>query len=132
MLLSVLLTGFPVGSRGGSIENCYFDKNTTGQNDGVGNGLSTGVTDVDTADMKQKSTFTNWDFTAVWLIDEGNDYPRLLWELFTGGAGTMSSPYMIETPEQLNAVRSNMYACRHKEGKSDDHRDNMERQDGEM
>jgi len=32
-----------------------------------------------TTQMKQQSTFTNagWDFTNVWRIDEGSDYPRL-------------------------------------------------------
>jgi len=37
-----------------------------------------------TAQMQMKSTFTDagWDFnTPVWAIDEGNDYPRLWWEL---------------------------------------------------
>lgn len=28
-------------------------------------------------EMKQKSTFKDWDFDTVWRIDEGNDYPRL-------------------------------------------------------
>jgi len=30
-----------------------------------------------TAAMKQKATFTNWNFETVWMINEGNDYPRL-------------------------------------------------------
>ena len=33
--------------------------------------------------MQQESTFTDagWDFTTpIWVIDEGNDYPRFWWE----------------------------------------------------
>jgi hypothetical protein len=30
--------------------------------------------------MKQQATFAGWDFTNIWTINEGNDYPRLKWE----------------------------------------------------
>lgn len=30
-----------------------------------------------TADMMQQATFDGWDFPAVWMIDEGEDYPDL-------------------------------------------------------
>ena len=35
------------------------------------------VTGKTEAELKQKSTFTGWDFDTVWRIDEGNDTPRL-------------------------------------------------------
>jgi len=44
---------------------------------------SAGGTGKKTAKMQTKSTFTSvgWDFTTpIWIIDEGNDYPRLRWE----------------------------------------------------
>lgn len=33
-----------------------------------------------TEQMKKKATYIKWDFNKVWIIDEGNDYPRLRWE----------------------------------------------------
>ncbi|MFW6064234.1 MAG: GLUG motif-containing protein [Candidatus Natronoplasma sp.] len=46
------------------VENSYWDLNTTGQSSSEG---GTGKT---TAEMKMKSTFTNWNFTAIWNIRE--------------------------------------------------------------
>lgn len=31
-----------------------------------------------TTNMKKQSTFIDWDFNNVWIIDEGKDYPRLI------------------------------------------------------
>jgi hypothetical protein len=44
---------------------------------------SDGGTGLTTAEMQTMSTYSEagWDFyTPVWIIDEGNDYPRLWWE----------------------------------------------------
>ena len=101
---------------------CFFDKETTGLSVGIGaTDPGTGSNDVTgktTAEMKAIETFTTeltgagktpWDFTGsvgsppVWYIVEGEDYPRL-----TEGSGTPSNPYIIYTPEQLNAVRFNL------------------------
>ena len=30
--------------------------------------------------MKAEATFIGFDFTSVWSIDEGNDFPKLQWE----------------------------------------------------
>jgi|GEM_PF-1045187 len=58
--------------------NNYFDKDVAGTDSGSASAsLQSGKT---TAEMKQQSTFENWDFTNVWRINEGNDYPRLRWE----------------------------------------------------
>ncbi len=58
--------------------NNYFDKDVAGTDRGSASAsLQSGKT---TAEMKQQSTFENWDFTNVWTINEGNDYPRLRWE----------------------------------------------------
>jgi len=40
--------------------------------------------------MKQQATFVGWNFKGVWTIDEGVDYPRLLYEviyIWSGVAG---------------------------------------------
>jgi len=33
-----------------------------------------------TSQLKQQSTFVDWDFSNIWNIDVGVDYPRLQWE----------------------------------------------------
>lgn len=54
-----------------SVTNSHFDKDIAlGTVDEVDRGESS-------AAMMQEGTYTNWDFNAVWTIDEGNDYPDL-------------------------------------------------------
>ncbi|MGC9772558.1 hypothetical protein SAMN04488510_12616 [Fervidobacterium changbaicum] len=58
--------------------NNYFDKDVAGENSGSANSsLQAAKT---TTEMKQQSTFVGWDFTNIWRINEGQDYPRLRWE----------------------------------------------------
>lgn len=57
-----------------SIEDCFYDTETTGQDDDDGRG-----TPKTSADMKTKATFENagWDFENVWAINDGVGYPYL-------------------------------------------------------
>lgn len=58
----------------GIINNSYYDIQTSGQNDeGKGEGKTT-------AEMREKATFINWDFNAVWGINSTKNcgYPYLL------------------------------------------------------
>jgi len=58
--------------------NNFFDTDVAGETTGSASAsLQTGKT---TSEMKQQATFSGWDFTNIWTIDEGNDYPRLKWE----------------------------------------------------
>jgi hypothetical protein len=69
----------------GSITSSFWDINASDQEQ------SAGGTGRHTSEMQTASTFleAGWDFvdeTAngtkdIWWIDEGNDYPRLWWEL---------------------------------------------------
>ena len=69
----------------GNVYNCLWDKEASG------NITSDGGTGLTTALMQIQSTFTDlyWDFVGetvngtedIWWIDEGNDYPRLWWEV---------------------------------------------------
>ncbi|WP_284141611.1 GLUG motif-containing protein [Virgibacillus sp. LDC-1] len=53
-----------------NVENSYYDKETTGQDDeGKGDGKTT-------AEMQNISTYLNWDFTSIWGIHDGR-YPHL-------------------------------------------------------
>ena len=70
----------------GSARDCFWDIETSGQLETAGGGI--GLT---TAEMQTASTFleAGWDFVDetengtddIWWILEGQDYPRLWWEL---------------------------------------------------
>lgn len=67
---------------GGTINDSYYDKQTTGQEYGVGSGDDSGVTGMTTALMKQQATFNTavWDFDSIWGITNGVTYPYLQWQ----------------------------------------------------
>lgn len=54
------------------IESSYWDVEQSNQTISAGGG--TGLT---TVAMKQKSSYTDWDFDEVWEIEEGGGYPTL-------------------------------------------------------
>ena len=65
----------------GTIINCFWDIETSGdpnmcgsQDTGTGCDPNCGKT---TAEMKQQSTFTDWDFIHIWNIGENQTYPYL-------------------------------------------------------
>jgi hypothetical protein len=61
-----------VGDRmSGSISYSFWDTQTTEQ------ATSDGGTGKTTAEMKRKTTFTNWDFVETWGIEDGQTYPFL-------------------------------------------------------
>jgi hypothetical protein len=64
----------------GSIIGSFWDTQTSGQT------TSDGGTGKTTAEMKQKATFTNWDFDTIWDIVEGVSYP---WLRVFGGEKTL-------------------------------------------
>jgi hypothetical protein len=57
----------------GIISSSYF-LDVAGPNNGAGIPLT------DTQ-MKQQSNFSGWDFTTIWAICEGTNYPRLRWQI---------------------------------------------------
>jgi len=67
---------------GAAITGSYYDAGTTGQSD---TGKGTGRT---TEQMKNKYTFTGWDWDSVWGIQGGQTYPTLQWQghVWYGGA----------------------------------------------
>ena len=99
-----------VGWNKGSVWASFWDIETSGQTS------SDGGTGLPTDEMQMASTFIVWGCEPVWTIDEGNDYPRLVWEnmsgefitvpsdLYGGGAGDPNDPYLIYTDEQLNMI----------------------------
>jgi hypothetical protein len=67
-----------------TITNCYFDILTTGQANGIGfnTGGTVSVAGKNTEEMKQQSTFEDWDFEDIWTICTfgNNGYPYLQWQ----------------------------------------------------
>jgi len=70
-------------------------------------------------DMMDPETFPGWEYGAQWTLNPGVDRPRLVWEeragpllvnaprTYSGGKGTRSQPYLIQTVEDL--VRLGQY-----------------------
>ncbi len=122
----------------GYIYNCYSTSSVIGSSDTgglVGSSLNAGNTfysywDIETsgvivssegfgktsAELKMISTFESWGCEETsWMIDEGNDYPRLIWEPNSSspivscdidfqGAGSIEDPFALFTPDELQAV----------------------------
>lgn len=66
----------------GTISDCYWDQQASGTAAGYGMNDSGGVyigSGLTTAQMKQSSSFSGWDFTTVWSINSNinNGYPYL-------------------------------------------------------
>ncbi len=73
------------GDNTGTIADCFWDNQTSGLT------TSAGGTDKNTMEMMDLTTFSNagWDIAHVrdhlgemWYIDDGLEYPRLLWETY--------------------------------------------------
>ncbi|MDR2999987.1 MAG: hypothetical protein LBU89_01885, partial [Fibromonadaceae bacterium] len=65
-----------VGSNSNGTINGYYNTDLTSHNNGLGTGKTT-------AEMKQRTTFSNWNFNATWGIDSkiNNGYPYLRWSI---------------------------------------------------
>ncbi|MBN1363048.1 MAG: VCBS repeat-containing protein [Sedimentisphaerales bacterium] len=74
-----------------------------------------------TAEMMQATTYRGWGHDAAWTLDEGNDYPKLVWQHaagvpivdapggYGGGTGTPEEPYEVWTAEQMDEIGTNPY-----------------------
>lgn len=95
-------------SLSGAIINCFWDRDTSG-------GLySAGGWAMTTARMMTESTYVGWN-NGAWVIDEGRDYPHLLWE---GTAGDVidyeqprtypgngqDQPFELDSPVDLRCL----------------------------
>jgi parallel beta-helix repeat protein len=107
--------GFVGSVIGGTLSNCFWDTETSGQSTSSGEAAGE-VEGKTTAEMKTKSTFTDagWDFTDVWYMRNGVMYPVLQWQVahdpirinsnadftpangVTGGDGSPGNPWTID------------------------------------
>ena len=98
------LVGY-LNSQSGISGPCFWDTQTSGMTDGIGNlnpdpDTATGLP---TSAMQMASTFTaaGWNFIESWYIPAGS-YPLLKWEKYAGGHGTTEEPYQIATAAQMD------------------------------
>jgi hypothetical protein len=95
---------------GGLVYLCYWDRQTSGMKQGsAGKGRTT-------AQMMNAATFAGWGYESQWVIADGTDYPRLIWEnaggellvdlprTYGGGSGEPNDPYLIDTVDQFVAI----------------------------
>ena len=61
----------------GTFSGCYWDITINSGLDDTKDGAETGIDGLATAAMKQQASFSGWDFTTVWNIDEAETYPYL-------------------------------------------------------
>lgn len=64
----------------GTVDGCYWDRQTTGWATGYGYNRNTfSASGLNTPQMKDSSSFVGWDFTSVWSINPSinNGYPYL-------------------------------------------------------
>ncbi|TGC09423.1 GLUG motif-containing protein [Methanolobus halotolerans] len=96
---------------GGTINNSYWDIETSGLTNSAGGESKT------TSEMKNLGTYVGWDFTNTWKIHPSvNDgYPYLVslfdsYEIFEGGDGSSDNPYQISNVIQLQAMTIDLYS----------------------
>jgi len=101
-------------SNKGAVSRCLWDMETTGVGVGLG-GLGLPSAQMMDADCL---SLNGWAADTNWIVDDHNDYPRLLWEETPGrlipepatdwlaGTGMWDDPYLIETPSQLARLGS--------------------------
>ncbi|MEN6425560.1 MAG: GLUG motif-containing protein [Phycisphaerales bacterium] len=99
-----------VGENSGGVYLSYWDTDASGlSTSGGGRGRTT-------VQMKSIGTFRGWGCKHHWVLDEGRDYPHLVWEnssgmaiidpirVYGGGTGEPNDPYRIYTPEEFTAI----------------------------
>lgn len=66
----------------GSISYSYWDVEASGI--GTPGSVNYGAIGRTTAQMQAQGTFSNWNFSDIWSICEGTNYPRLVWLIPAG------------------------------------------------
>lgn len=98
---------FVVENYGNEGYSCYYNETKTGFPEDLAEPLTT-------AEMKRKSSYEGWDFDNIWQIsgDVNQGYPYLLPlpapYKYSKGSGESFDPYVVETPEDLYAVRDHL------------------------
>ena len=110
-----IVGGFMGWRYSGTVNDCFWDTQTSGQATGIGQGGgdATGKT---TALMQTESTFTDadWDFDDDWYMPMATNSQYPINNAYTidfyGGDGSESSPWQISNEDQLLKVNENVGA----------------------
>jgi len=104
---AIAIGGLVGSSEFGVSLSSYWDMETTGLSESAeGKGKTA-------EQMIRARTFRGWGYLDQWVIDEGSDYPHLIWESlqgellagdpdrYSGGSGEPNDPYRISTRDDL-------------------------------
>ncbi|WP_202079839.1 GLUG motif-containing protein, partial [Caldalkalibacillus salinus] len=92
------LVGYNYGS-GSSYSNNFYDKDTSRSTS------TTGATPKTTEEMQTQSTFTEWDFENVWVMEPGQ-YPQL--QTVPEREALTVEEQQISSPEDLDQIRNSL------------------------
>ena len=93
-----------VGGNSGTIVASYFDMSTTLQSSGVGNGFTSGISGLSSAQARNASNYSGWDFNADWY-QSGDLRPILRSE---AAAADANGVVTISTLHQLALMGANL------------------------
>ncbi|GAA4256881.1 MBG domain-containing protein [Azospirillum formosense] len=97
-------TGGLVGTADGlTVTSSYWDKDTTGQQNGIGNATVTGLTGLTTAEARQASSYVGWDFTKDWY-QSADMRPIGRWEAAKPGSDGVAT---VTNLHQLQLIDAN-------------------------
>lgn len=117
VVIGTTSTGGLVGYNSGSGVSSYWDIDSSGVAVDYGS-VGTGKT---TEEMKSKSTYIGWGCNSAWTIDDGIEYPKLVWQNLTGqqiddhlsdyilGNGNPNEPYLVNSRENFNTI--GLFVC---------------------
>jgi len=97
MIVGDITGGLVASTAPGTVTNSFWCIDTTGQTSTVGDGTGLSI-----QEMFAQMSFTDWDFTDVWSIVEGESYPYHVWQ---GEAGDHNYPPPFP-PTNLSAVNT--------------------------
>jgi hypothetical protein len=84
-----------INYEGGVVSASYYDSDASGQSDtGKGEPRTT-------VQMRQETTFADWNFTDAWKMTEGSTYPYLRWQTFAMIVPVLHSPVQGATVADL-------------------------------
>lgn len=93
--------GASIGNNQGSVENIFFNNETSIVQSGIAYGNTTGVKGKYLKDMLKNSTFSEWNMNISWNIKNGHTYPFHRWR-------TNNHPHIISEIGE-NATRGSLY-----------------------
>ncbi|WP_175429781.1 MBG domain-containing protein [Azospirillum argentinense] len=92
----------------GTITNSYWDTQTSGQQNGVGNKVVTGLTGLTTAEARQASSYVGWDFAKDWY-QSADMRPIGRWEAAKPGSDGVATVTNLHQFQLIDANPTGSY-----------------------